>query len=310
MNTVYKRIAIVAGCIFCVGLLLGIAGFVLGGANSVLFENGRFRVMGSADKEEIDYVDETFENVKDIIIDVDYFSKVILKEGTTFSVKGSNPKSLGGLEAKNTSGTLTVSDSKKRGHLIMDFGFFNNWNLVGDGVLEITYPANANLGKLEVNVNLGDVEISDLNANKIFTDLDAGDISVARISTEQLSIILDLGNCDIDDANAKNSEISCDSGNINIKNFESDGIEVDSSLGDVTIDGSLRGKSDIDLDAGDLKLNLKQSMDDTAYFIETDLGDIVINGDKRRGLVENRIMGAQHNLNLKTDLGNVSLNFY
>ena len=333
MNKVCKTISIVAACVLGLGLLLAGIGYVFGGANSVILEKTGFRVIDSTDKDEVDIVNETYTDVENIVVNVSYFSKIILREGDSFSVKGSNPKIQGGLESSLNAGTLSVSDSKKGSKFVMNLGFTN---LFGIGpysgykqeALEITFPKGASLGKVEIISNMGDVEISDLKADRLEANLDLGDssiddvtcdtaiidsdsgkVTIKNMECKSIDVILDLGACIINGLKTDEARIESDSGKVDITDIESNGTELSLSLGDLSVKGKLLGNSIIEMDSGSVMLDLRQSRDDTSYSIETDLGSVNINGNKSTGSVENRIPGAKNNLNINSDLGDVKVSF-
>ena len=308
MNKVCKKISIIAVCALGVGLVVGILGFVMGGAQSIVLEKNGFRVLSSADYEEVDYVDETFADVKSLKVDVDYFDKVILSEGSTFSVKGNNAKSLGGLDASLNAGTLTVSTKKSHGIQLFNFGFFTS-KAVNSGTLEITYPSGATLDKVDLIIDLGNLEMYDLNADKIMLDVDTGKAYLERISASTLNGDMDLGDIEMKDADIKSSTIKCDTGQVKIKNIQSEGMDIDSNLGSVYVEGTLKGKNVFDIDTGDLELILNQSRGETSYFIDTDLGNVNIDGDNRFGSIENRVSGSTSDLHINSDLGDVKIMF-
>lgn len=309
MNKVCKKISLIAVIILAVGIGVFGVGFFLGGTNPILFEDGHFIVFDKNNRDEVDIIDETFSKVENITIDVDYFDKVVLKEGDTFAVKGSNPKVLGGLKATLDGGTLTIADYSKETLWIMNFGFFNGFGSKDNGPLEITYPSDAVLGDVILNVNMGSVEISDLKANNIAATLDMGDINLDRVESDDIALDLNMGSCDINGMTVEKSFISLDAGDLDIKGVKSGGLEVDSNMGKVSIEGVLLGKSTFEMDMGDLTLLLAQSKDETSFSVNLDLGSVRVNGEKRDGSMENTIKGSKNSIIINSDFGDVKMDF-
>ena len=309
MNKALKTISIIAVIVLAVGIGLSILGFVLGGANSIYLEKGKFRVINSMDEDEMDIIDETYSNVKNVKIDIDTFSKVVFKEGDSFSVKGRNLRVMGGIEAIQQGETLSIQNKNKGQIFLIDFGFFNRIGIKNNEDLEITYPANTTLNHVEVNIDLGDMEVIGLNAKKIDMELDMGNLNIKESKADSISLDLNLGDCELRDTEFRDADISIDTGNLKAFNFVSDGLEIVNSLGDVNIEGILNGKSEFDMDAGNIKLDLDQYEDDTSLSIESDLGTTVINGQKSGGSVENKIAGAKNSIKIVSDLGDIRINF-
>ena len=333
MDKACKIICIVAAAALGVGIVFAGIGYFFGGANVIALEKPGFKVIDKDDKNEMDIIDETYTDVKNIKVDVSYFNKVILREGDSFSVKGKNPKHLGGLQANLSAGTLAVTDAKRGKDSIFNFGFItpfgiNTFGRFDQEDLIITYPSGSTLGAIELNIdtaklevskltadrieatlNLGDTSIGDITCKTLIINTDTGDVSINNVKCDSITMDLDLGKCEIDGIVTEKAILKSDTGDIDITDIESNGSEIDCNLGDLTVKGKLLGKSTIKMDTGTINLDLRQSRDETSYFIETDLGSVNVNGNKSSGSVENRIPGAANTLNINSDLGDVKVSF-
>lgn len=330
MNRACKVIAIVASVVLGFGLILAGIGFIFGGMNSVILEKTGIKVLNSDDIGEIETVDETYTDVTNIKVDVSFFDKIVLKEGDTFSVKGSNPKRLGGLEASLDAGSLLVSDSRIGDKSIINIGFILPFSFAerSNQILEITYPSDASLNRVELDVDAAKVEITDLKADKIEGNLDFGDLTIKNtnssviifnldsgsatlenVECDSIDVDLDLGALEIDGLKTNKTNIDSDSGSVDIKNIESQGAEISLNMGALKIEGMLLGNSEIEMDLGDAVLDLKQSRDETSYSVETSLGSVTINGNKNTGTIENRIPGSKNNIEVSSDSGDIKITF-
>lgn len=308
MNKACKKIAIVAVLLLAIGLVIAVVGFVLGGTNAIIKDNNGFRVIKSSDTTEIDIVDETFSDVKNISINIDNMDNVVLKKGDSFSVKGRNPKINGGLNATTKNGTLNVSTNKTSGWFIFNFGFLNFWENNEIGNLEITYPENAFLENVDIDIDLGDLQISDLRTDRLSAILDMGSLTLEKSEPKKLILDLDLGACNIDEVSFDNAEIECDKGDVSLFGIDSKGLKLECNMGSVNFEGTLLGKSDLQLDLGSAELTLNQSRTDTSLNISVDLGDVTIDGADK-GSIEENPSGSNNNIEIDAEMGSVDIDF-
>jgi DUF4097 and DUF4098 domain-containing protein YvlB len=342
-----KRLTLICVIVLALGIVIGGAGLLMGGMQSVSWGAGGPKIFDENDASQMIVIDERYDGFKNIEINIGYLDKIIIKEGTTFSVKGQVRESHGGLIAELDGGTLTVKN-KSTGLILGGFSigpFFNTEKT--ENRLEVTYPAGTKLSSLNLNTDLSDVEITGLAADKAVIDNDSGDMKISGITGTKLTINNDLGDTLLENVTEGRIEIDNASGSLTLKditggtlfidndlgevkaenidvesadcnnangdltylNFRSGGLKLDNDLGETKISGVLEGISTIENDNGDLKLDLNQPENALSYDIDSDLGDTKVNGKAYGGSAKNSISDARNVLKINSRLGDVTLNF-
>ncbi|NMB07751.1 MAG: DUF4097 domain-containing protein [Tissierellia bacterium] len=142
--------------------------------------------------------------------------------------------------------------------------------------LDVYVPTNYSKD-IDIEANLGDINISDFNLNELDIDADLGNIKAKNINAMELDIDADLGNVNLENINVKNIEIECDSGNIVAKSIKGNA-KVKANLGNIEL-----GYSDFDYNLNAV----------------SNLGSITITLPKN----------ASFNLDAKSDLGTIKTDF-
>lgn len=136
--------------------------------------------------------------------------------------------------------------------------------------ITVTLPKDTVLRDLEIRDNLGDIELRDLQASSGTVYNDLGDIR--------------LNDCDID------------------------GLTIGSSMGDVELDGTVFLKLNVKEDLGDVNIDTPQDLSGATLDLQTDLGDVKVNGNKQG---TSHYVAGNGGLSVKVtnDLGDVKVNW-
>ena len=175
------------------------------------------------------------------------------------------------LVTKKVKNTLEIRTENKN-HIKIGFSNFNNLEIFLDVYVPNNYSKN-----MDIESDLGDINISDFNLDQLEIDADLGNIKVKNIDAKEIDIDADLGNVNIENINAEKIEIDCNSGNIIAK----------------SIKGDTKAKADLG--------NIELSYEDFNYNLDavSNLGSITITLPK----------DANFNLNAKSNLGTVKSDF-
>ncbi len=152
-------------------------------------------------------------------------------------------------------------------------------------VLTVTIPEDAEISSLRAHLNLGDLDVTGMTADKADLYDDLGNIKIRQILAGTVTVGNDLGDIHIDDGEADDLLVSCDKGDIDIRNCTFVNLEVQQDLGDVDVSAAqdlTEARLDLKTDLGDIKINgtsqgNKHSHDgsgDVRVVIHNDLGDI------------------------------------
>lgn len=161
--------------------------------------------------------------------------------------------------------TLVIEDSSRLGYLI------GRSNLKTK--IKIYVPYDYEFVKVELEVDAGQMQATNLKAQNLEIDVDAGKFTADHLISAYSKVEVDAGEIKIGLLDSENSEFNCDAGNIEVtmSGNESDySYEADVAVGDITI-GSYRcdGLSDehnhhggprkivADCDVGSIKIKME-----------------------------------------------------
>jgi hypothetical protein len=301
MNNKLKTALIVGIVLVVGGLAACVAGYAAGGMKDVVFTAaGGLQVVNRGDEKQWIKVDETFENVSAIKIDVNAMNKVIVKEGPALSVKGQSPSAFGDFKAERSAdGALTVTQgNQNRGWWfgLNILNLFKDRSKLDSSYLEVTVPRGAALsvvslnvssgpvkienvkaGGIALNASYGNIEVENLTADTITADSSSGDINAKGLTCDSLKIHSSYGATGVENVDAKVVSVNSSAGRIEIDDLSApEGLTVDSSYGDVALSAVNVGSAKIDLSSGDF------SADGLAVTgglkLDNSYGDIEISG--------------------------------
>ena len=135
--------------------------------------------------------------------------------------------------------------------------------------VNVTVPEGTVLTLVDVNVDVGDVEVSRLELGALHVDADVGNLDCREMAV-------------------------------------TGAVQMEVDTGDITFDGSA-ARIDADTDVGSLKFLLPGTAADWAMELETDVGDITVDGIHQGDRYETR--GGQYQLEAETDTGDVEVAF-
>ena len=145
-----------------------------------------------------DNTDSDFSSKKEFKTNLEEFSKLNLdgnimsfqmKEGETWRIECSYSHTKLKPEFTNKNGTLYITQKNQIQHLSGS----KRCDLL------ITVPANTELEKAVVKVNIGDIDISDLTVKNLETDINIGEIQLDSVNFETLDGEVNIGDYEIED---------------------------------------------------------------------------------------------------------------
>ncbi|MDR3225078.1 MAG: DUF4097 domain-containing protein [Clostridiales Family XIII bacterium] len=329
MSSKLKILLIVGIVVLVSGIAVSAAGVGMGGVQNVILWPDGPKVIDADDKKQVERVDETFANVQAIDIDLKSMDHVVLKRGSTFSVKGQNLLVMGGLKAAlDNSGTLTVTNSVKRD--ISDWVFFNidfdeiygfiTRGRPGAGAaknsVEITVPENTSLTAITLDLSYGDVTLADASSEQITVTLSTGNVDAKNLACDSFNIDSSYGDINMNDLDARDVLLNSSAGTISLTNVRApDGIKLHASYGTVDLKAVTAGRSEFNLSSGDFTADDITITD--GIRVDNSYGNINIEGDVRgesrieagAGDVDVELYGAEEEYYVIADVsvGNVTL---
>jgi hypothetical protein len=317
MNSKLKVVLIAGIALLVFGAAVGTAGFVMGGMKDVVIWPDGTQMISIRDGLEIEEVDQSFENVSSIVIDVDNIDKVVVKEGETLTVKGRNALSIGGLKAERTdSGALTVTHSVRGSGLpwVINLASLMEARSAPASYLEITAPPNVTLSAVSIDVDFGHVELSDVPAGEVLIKSDSGDVKASGLSCGAFEIQSDYGGIDVREVNAANVTIKANSGVTKLRDVLATGaLSVESDYGEVDFDTVSCARSEISISSGNFTGRAVTASDGIS--LRGDYGDIDLSGslqgdsliESNAGNVDVTLAGTEDDYSIvaEADAGNV-----
>lgn len=153
--------------------------------------------------------------------------------------------------------------------------------------LTVTMPDGVKLSQVNLDIDAGDVEIRNMNAEKLSIDVDAGNIEIYDGSFADVSVDVDAGNVSFENCLTQNVKADADLGNIEWKHCTFDTIIANADMGNVEAHSSQslqEYKMNFEVDLGNIDVFGKSYSDnyradgDASKYIEisVNLGNITV----------------------------------
>lgn len=173
--------------------------------------------------------------------------------------------------------------------------------------------ANIHVNALKADIismenDTGDFFLQNITCKNLSVSNDVGDVSLEQVQVrEQLYIEQDTGNLEMQNCISNGSgTITIDVGKLQITDTKLVQTELESDVGDVILkDCTLYNNCKITNDVGDTTCTLYAEKDSCSVDAETDVGDILVNGEKSGY----RIPNAMNTLTIRTNTGDIRVDF-
>ena len=162
---------------------------------------------------------------------------------------------------------------------------------------ELTVPKQSNLklindegevtvrsikGDIEIHVDEGDIQLSDLEFNEMNLSVDEGGVEGTNLMNPdgRLTITVDEGDISLEDVSVRRLRVECDEGNVVVKNLEANSCSIAADEGDIELTLSLHENDHYRLnsDEGNITCYLPQRSD-VRLDLETEDGGITSDFD-------------------------------
>ena len=159
---------------------------------------------------------------------------------------------------------------------------------VKNGTLNITQKQKVKVSLTSEKTSFTLMLPSDKPLKEVEVDVDMGNVDMNNFITENLIIDTDMGNIEGGNITADNTDISADMGNVSLTGMEF------ASLG-------------IDTDMGNVDITSKKSLENYAFSCNADAGNININGKKVSK--DYMTTGSEGTVRIDTDMGNIAIDY-
>lgn len=290
MNKKLKMYIIVCMCFIVVGVCLAGIGLMLGATGNIelnhIFLNLGHPVTLSGER----LTDSVEINQPVNVIKTKLgLGDIKMIESNQFKVVYTYDKGIGKPDINIADGTLTIADKFGREDVNIQA---KKWSSFKDNKgleYKIYYPKGMKVKLIEMDNNIGEIDIF-------------------GVETETLKLDLDVGDIKLTDVIANNADIDSSVGDIKTENIQTGTLKLDLDAGDIDVEGSLKGENSLDTDMGDIKVETTLEKDKYSLKLDANLGDITVNGDDqgRRCQVNNN---SENNIEAQTSAGDIKLKF-
>jgi len=285
MNKRIKKVLVVAVALIALGIVLAGIGFMIGGNNPIRFGPEGFEVGKHGGN--VESFSEELESFNSIDATMD-FSDMELLPGDQYAVEGSFDTAVGKPEIKVENGVLHLQDKGKHNYFNLNINFGKKNPEAGK--IKIYYPKDA---------AFKDVTLV----------LDFGKLTVSGINAEQMKINMDSGDFTLKDSTVAQGKVSLEFGKLTTKNLDAKGFEVSSSAGDVALSGSFAGLTKVRCDMGQVAIDTAIAKDQYNFDLASDLGQVSIGTEESSSSSVKEQTGGENSLDVKTDMGDIRVNF-
>ena len=221
-----------------------------------------------------------FESFDDIMLNV-AIGDLSIVYGDAYQVEYNYPEKLKP-EVNLRDRVLTIDQKQGKGGV--NFFGFGNWDTLGDMDydLVITIPKDTKIGDVNLSMDMGNIQIDDINMEDLTIDADMGNIEANQISFAKMDMDADMGNIEMNKVVFDRGECDADMGSIELKNATFDRLECDADMGSIEIDGDFQ-KLTANCSMGSVTVTTKEDPDDLTLDLSADMGVVTVNGkDKGR----------------------------
>ncbi len=128
----------------------------------------------------------------------------------------------------------------------------SGWN---DFEIKIVIPEGTELDKLDLKLDAGNIEMSDITANDVKIECDAGNIELEGIVADSFDVDVDAGNIDFRKITADTVSIKADAGNIELRNCTIDIFNADADAGNIETHDCTITRGSVSTDLGNIDLD-------------------------------------------------------
>ena len=143
--------------------------------------------------------------------------------------------------------------------------------------LTIMVPENVSFTDLNITLNLGDLDMTDVKADQVELNLDLGDLDVENCNVGTFTSNMDMGDTTIQKTELKNADINANMGDIEVTDSEFKDMKLTADMGEIAVKSAISLEDyriDADVSMGDVKVNGKKYSDD--YSQKGNAGELTV----------------------------------
>lgn len=172
-------------------------------------------------------------------------------------------------DIKVENGRLVVTQKQKfKRHL------YNNYKMI------ITVPKDPEMKSLDLDMDMGSAELTDVYAKNLTVEADMGSIEIDNSEFGVIDIAADMGSITLDNVIFSQGSCEADMGSIEMTGASFERVVCTADMGSIDIDGSFE---DIEADCsmGSVAITTTEDLDKISFDLSADMGDVTVNGKKQ-----------------------------
>ncbi|SBW05247.1 conserved exported hypothetical protein [uncultured Eubacteriales bacterium] len=309
MKGLTKLLLTTAAALFGVGVVLALAGWLMGGQTSMVVTVGgrdvnvgltgvrlsnwsgeRNRVADGGDLEPFTALDVDVDLGDVYFIPSNHYGVELSWQGEDYA-----------LHYSNKNGKLKVwSTSSVR--LGVDLGF-------GYGAeVRVYFPEGAEFESVTVKTSLGSAELEGLRAGRLDLEADLGSVAVTDAVVGESTMNLSLGDLELKRITARTLDLTLSLGAlVGDEVSTSESLTVENDMGSVVLAGAFEGHTKIVDDMGSVELTVAGAEADYGYDLRTSMGNVTINGKDAGDEADHR--GGTHTIEVENSMGDIEIKF-
>ncbi len=152
-----------------------------------------------------------------------------------------------------------------------------------------------------------------MNFDKVELSLDAGYVYTSEVHADMLDVDVAAGQFDgVDFQINGKTKLEVDAGQISVTNLNTEDLEADCDFGAIDFSGSVSGDAKVKTGAGTINLNLDQNYSSFNYTLKCGVGQIYLNNESIGSLNAKRTIdnGASSDLAADCGVGEINISLY
>ena len=141
----------------------------------------------------------------------------------------------------------------------------------------ITVPKDPEMKSLDLDMDMGSAELTDVYAKNLTVEADMGSIEIANSEFGVIDIAADMGSITLDNVIFSQGSCEADMGSIEMTGASFERVVCTADMGSIDIDGSFE---DIEADCsmGSVTITTTEDLDKISFDLSADMGDVTVNG--------------------------------
>lgn len=304
MSKKLKIYVIVCACLIVVGICLAGIGLMIGATGSVQLSDilwglgdkqASINIGSGSNESEAVLSGERITDSMEINQPVEVIKTKVglgdirIIESDQFKVVYTYDKGIGKPDINIEEGTLNIVDKFGRGDVNFKVKPWSSFKSSKGIEYKIYCPKGMDIKLVEIDSNLGDIDISGVKAETLNVKHDLGDIKFTNLTMDTVDVDLNLGD-------------------VSTENIQTKNLTINNQMGDLSVKGTFTGQNSFETEMGDIKVETTLEKEKYALYLDSNLGDVKVDGVGMNGdyQVDNN---SQNIINASTTAGDIKVKF-